>query len=484
MGRPDRYRRRQRPIPPRTTPLPPSPTSPDPEQGAGTVPILAPTASPVDLDALARLAAAEQAKQRAGDCLRPVLLSGRRLLVDTSTGRIVDQLDTADIGHSIGVRCRNRRRVVCPACSALYRLDAFHVFAAGLRGGKDTPALVADHPRLFVTLTAPSFGRVHCGPGRDGSPRRCHPRDGCGRWHGVGDPAIGTAIDPGGYDYGGQVLFNAHAGRLWARFTIDVRRHLATAAGLTRMAAAGQVRVVFAKVAEFQTRGVVHLHAIVRLDGPTGPGSAPPAWATLRRLTSAIRSAATGVGITVSGSRITSSRVLRWGRQLDIRRIGGHGMSDVAVAGYVAKYATKSTEAAGIDIPPLFCRTCTGHGVTTPTGGRLCRSCNGTGRRPGITLDRLTDHVRTLVDTCWRLGGHPQYGGLRRWAHQLGFHGHFASKSRGYSTTFAALRAERRTWSTLGQAERLGLPTDTPLLVVSDWRYTGHPDPGHQRRSA
>lgn len=484
MGRPDPYRRRQRPIPPRTTPLPPSPTSPDPQPRAETAPILAPAVDAVDLGALTRLAAAEQAQQHAGDCARPVLLSGRRLLVNASTGRIVDQLDTADTGHSIGVRCRNRRRAVCPACSALYRLDAFHVFAAGLRGGKDTPALVADHPRLFVTLTAPSFGRVHCGPAPDGSPRRCHPRGGCGRWHALGDPAIGTAIDPGSYDYPGQVLFNAHAGALWARFTIDVRRHLAVAAGLTRSAAAGQVRVVFAKVAEFQTRGVEHLHAIVRLDGPDGPGSAPRAWATPRRLTTAIRSAATGTGITVCGSRITSARVLRWGRQLDIRRVGGRGMSDVAVAGYVAKYATKSTEAAGIDIPPLFCRTCTGRGITTPTAGRLCRSCNGTGRRPGIVLDHLTDHVRALVDTCWRLGGHPEYAGLRRWAHQLGFHGHFASKSRGYSTTFAALRAERRAWSTLGQVERLGLPAGTPLLVVSDWRYTGHPDPGHQRWSA
>lgn len=396
---------------------------------------------------------------------------------------MVDQFDTTQPGHPIGVRCRNRRRAVCPACSALYRLDAFHVFAAGLRGGKDTPALVADHPRLFVTLTAPSFGLVHCGPARDGSPRRCHPRHGCGRWHLVGDPVIGTALEPGGYDYPGQVLFNAHAGALWARFTIGVRRYLAGAAGLTRSAAAGQVRVVFAKVAEFQIRGVVHLHAIVRLDGPGGPGSAPPVWATRRRLTTAIRAAATGVRISVPGSRITSARVLRWGRQLDIRAIGGHGMSDVAVAGYVAKYATKSTEAAGIDIAPLFCRACTGHGVTTPASGRLCRCCNGTGRRPGITLDHLTGHVRALVETCWRLGGQPQYDGLRlrRWAHQLGFHGHFASKSRGYSTTFAALRAERRTWIALGRVERLGLPAGTPLLVVSDWRYTGRPDTGSAR---
>jgi hypothetical protein len=479
MGRPDRRQRRQRPIPPRTTPLPPSPTSTDPHEEAGAAPILAPTATPVDLDALTRVGEAEQVRHHVGQCTRPVQLAGRRPLVEASTGRIVDQCDT---GHPIGVRCRNRRRAVCPACSALYRLDAFHVFAAGLRGGKDTPAQVADHPRLFVTLTAPSFGLVHLGAGRDGSVRRCHPRRGCGRWHTIADPAIGTALDPGGYNYPGQVLFNAHIGQLWARFTIDVRRHLAATASLTRSAAAKQMRVVFAKVAEFQTRGVVHLHAIVRLDGPDGPGSPPPVWATARRLETAIRAAATRVQVATPDSRVAPPRSLRWGRQLDIRRIGGNGVSDTAVAGYVAKYATKSTEAAGIDIPPLFCRTCAGRGITIRTGGRLCRTCAGTGRRRDTALDPLTPHVRALVETCWRLGGQPQYAELRlrRWAHQLGFHGHFATKSRGYSTTFTALRAERRTWSNLRRAEQCGLPAGTPLLVVDDWRYTGRPDTGRE----
>src|SRR3954467_12300951 len=99
MGGADEYRRRQRPIPPRTTPLPPSPTSPDPQPRAGTAPILAPTTSGVDPGALTRLAAADQAQQRAGECARPVLLSGRRLLVDPDTGRIVDDLDESGAGH-------------------------------------------------------------------------------------------------------------------------------------------------------------------------------------------------------------------------------------------------------------------------------------------------------------------------------------------------------------------------------------------------
>ncbi|WP_203737548.1 replication initiator [Actinoplanes cyaneus] len=432
--------------------------------------MVAPVTPPVDFGALTRIGAASEIQRRAGACTRPVFMAGSRLLIEADTGRVLDHAE----GQRVGVRCRNRRAAVCPSCAGLYRLDAFHLFAAGLRGGKNTPAEVAGHPRLFVTLTAPSCGPVHLGPGHGGALRRCHPRRGCGRWHPAGDPAVGAALDPAGYDYAGQVLFNAYAGQLWARFTIDVRRHLAATAGLTRTAAARQVRVVFAKVTEFQARGVVHTHAIVRLDGSAGPGTPAPNWASVRRLETAIRRAATTVQVTTPSTRRVSARTLRWGTQIDVRRIGAGGrLPDVAVAGYVAKYATKATEKAGIDIRPLHCRTCDGNGVIS---GLLCRACSGSGRRRGTAaaLDRLSPHVRALVDTCWRLGGQPEYAGLRlrRWAHQLGFRGHFASKSLTYSTTFAALRAERRAWHRSGQATRLGL-ANTPLLAVGDWRYTG-----------
>jgi hypothetical protein len=53
-------------------------------------------------------------------------------------------------------------------------------------------------------------------------------------------------------------------------------RALACQAGLTAKALAAQVRVSFAKVAEYQRRGVVHFHAIIRLDGPAGPVTGPP----------------------------------------------------------------------------------------------------------------------------------------------------------------------------------------------------------------
>ena len=40
-------------------------------------------------------------------------------------------------------------------------------------GGKGTPATVAEHPCVFTTLTAPSFGPVHTRRERDGSSPNC-----------------------------------------------------------------------------------------------------------------------------------------------------------------------------------------------------------------------------------------------------------------------------------------------------------------------
>ena len=44
----------------------------------------------------------------------------------------------------------------------------------------------------------------------------------------------------------------------------------------------------------------------------------------------------------------------------------------------------------------------------------------------------------------------------------LGFRGHFLTKSRRYSTTFGAIRDERRTWRLLDTLDRLARDTDDP----------------------
>jgi replication initiator protein RepSA len=63
-------------------------------------------------------------------------------------------------------------------------------------------------------------------------------------------------------------------------------------------------------------------------------------------------------------------------------------------------------------------------------------------------------HVAELVRACMELGGHPSLAKLRlrKWAHMLGFGGHFSSKSRRYSTTLGALRRARVAYAIAGVA--------------------------------
>jgi len=159
---------------------------------------------------------------------------------------------------------------------------------AGLAGGrKGVPDSVAEHPQVFATLTAPSFGPVHNRPDDE---RRCR----CGQRHDADDLLLGEAIDPRTYDYEGAVLWNWHAPALWNRFIIELARILASRAGLSERAWRMLVRIAYAKVAEFQARGLVHFHAIIRLDGAEDRPAAPGIDVSPEELCDAIRQAAAG----------------------------------------------------------------------------------------------------------------------------------------------------------------------------------------------
>ncbi|MFJ2232534.1 replication initiator [Streptomyces sp. NPDC087859] len=386
-----------------------------------------------------------------GGCAHPVHLSGSTTALDADTGEILHHYDTLDEpGERLLVRCRNRRATVCPACSRLHAGDTFHLVRAGLLGGKSVPAAVRDRPRLFVTLTAPSFGAVHragelCRPRRDGG--TCdHGRPlGCGAVHDSANPLIGQPLCPHCYDYAGHVLWHAHAGKLWDRFVISLRRQLASSAGLVQSSFARHARLSFARVAEYQKRAAIHVHAVIRLDGPTGPEDDPPPWGTTHRLVAAVRASARRTLVLTPYSPAVGELALRWGGQLDARplRVSSAGLDDEAVAAYVAKYVSKgaSETGAGLD-----------HKVNT------CED---------IDASPVSAHVRTLMHTCWRFGGLPEYAPLhlRTWTHTLGYRGHILTKSRAYSTTYAALRAER--------AQHLGHSYIPGAVTDVHWRYVG-----------
>jgi hypothetical protein len=408
-----------------------------------------------------------------GACANPIRIRGWTMKTDAATGELLDSYDTDGslLGYLL-IPCGNRRAAVCPSCSQVYRYDARQLVRAGLAGGKGVPATVALHPLLFVTLTAPSFGPVHARhkqTGQDGLPKRCHMRSNaevcphgvalsCAERHDADDPMVGQALCLDCYDYPGAVLFNANAGELWRRLGIYLHRELAKAVGVSRATLGRVARVSYIKVAEYQARGVVHFHAVFRIDGPDGPTSPPPDWATVVLLDTCLRRSLAAVRVEVpdSANPKERTRVLRFGGQVDTQAIYPEAVchSDAltfgAVAGYIAKYATKAAESAGSTPRPIH-------------------------RLSDVDNLGLLPHTERMVRTCFALAEMPAFKdmGLYRTQHMLGFRGHCATKSRLYSTTFGALRADRKAHRDAERRDRQGLPSldGRQIVVDSKWTY-------------
>jgi hypothetical protein len=307
-----------------------------------------------------------------------------------------------------------------------------------------------------------------CHPYRQGARCPHGTRDGCWHRHDADDPRLGEPLCPSCYDTQAQVLWNALAPELWRRTTIAVQRALGRLVGLQEGELRRLVRVSYAKVAEFQRRGAVHFHAVIRLDAATEcrcPSclAPPPEPFTAAMLEEALRQAVPAVRVPCPALAASPERYARWGEQLDVRNITtgddqAGELSAEQVAGYIAKYATKATESFGA----------------------------GLDRRIGADdldgLDQLPPHIGALVHACWELGGRPELEQLRlrAWAHMLGFRGHWSTKSRRYSTTFTVLRRARVAFAKRRRAKD-GVPLDAwdrpeddqAVIVVASWVYVG-----------
>ena len=434
----------------------------------------------------------------AAACSRPVQLRGTVRHLDPATGEVTSTLHTDELPDRVIYKpCGNRRATTCPGCAETYRRDAFHLIRAGLAGGKGVPETVAAHPVVFATFTAPSFGPVHSRPVRLHSctgkarcrckPEPCHPRRNAGkcphgqplacyRRHSPGDDHLGQPLCPDCYDYPAHAVWNAAAGELWRRTKQDIERHLIQLAEQRGIPWPADwlppVRLSHGKAAEYQARGAVHFHVLFRLDGTTSEDPAaivpPPPGITAADLEHAIAQAAAVTFRTRPhpDSPDGGGWGVTWGDQLDIRTVTSSGpgtVTGLAVASYLAKYATKGTEV-------------TGHASAriTPQNLSLYSSPDGT-------------HAERLIDTCWAIGhadgrmcGKAAYHSLRRWAHMLGFGGHFLTKARRYSVTLTALRQARITYRRHQDTGPDYTPfhcqddidTETTIIIVS-LSYTG-----------
>lgn len=433
----------------------------------------------------------------AAGCTQPVLLHGDVTTIDTRTGetRIRSTDDMPD--GLIYKACGNRRAHSCPSCAETYRRDAYQVIRAGLVGGKIVDATVALHPAVFATFTAPSFGPVHT---RVVAHHTCSRRDQCAcrakpcrarrditrcphgvplvctRRHSGDDSGLGQPLCPECYDHAAHVMWNHHAGELWRRTRQDIeRRVIATARnrGIPfpyaeiapgKWRQDSPVRVSYAKVAEYQRRGVVHYHALLRLDGvdPDDPAQLvpPPPGLAADVLQEAIVDAAGAVSFTTRYHPYAPEGwVIAWGSQLDVRTVklaGDGSITDTMVAAYLAKYSTKSSEVTGHTSRRLDSKTVTY--FAHPFG----------------------NHTERLIAMCWSLSQHPYWHGLARWAHMLGFGGHFLTKARRYSFTFGYLRGLRVRWrraqpppGTDAGVHAVDVDDDETTLVIGNLSYAG-----------
>jgi hypothetical protein len=217
---------------------------------------------------------------------------------------------------------------------------------------------------------------------------------------------------------------------------------LAEEGGLGQPNLKSMAQLNYLKVAELQRRGLTHFHCVLRLDGPGLVEADPPKWAATEVLERVVRAS-----IDRSWTPGLDGNQIQWGRIFDIQDLARHEEEAVRVAAYVAKYAAKTTDGSK-ELAHRF------------------RS------RRQITTLVDDPHLRRLALTSWDLGSDAQYESLRlrEHAHAFGFTGQLITKSRAFSTTFAALRQARSDFMS-GQRE------SDPVEGTFHFEGRGYDDP-------
>lgn len=211
----------------------------------------------------------------------------------------------------VTVRCGSRIAAVCPSCAELYRGDWSAIARSGVFDGP-----VENYRFFLLTLTAPSFGAVHRVPR---SEAQRGPVCACGELHTVADAGLrGVPLDMATYDYESQVAWNRDSGVLWDRTRRRIRDRWDS--------------VEFFIVREWQERGVLHVHALLRIDRRDAP--------TATRLGEAAQTATAASPI--------DGAVAGWGDQWDCKafRADGDGAKTIWYLSKALNYVMKDTARA------------------------------------------------------------------------------------------------------------------------------------------
>lgn len=324
-------------------------------------------------------------------------------------------------GTVVLIRCESASPRICPSCARLRQVDQMRLIGSGCNTSERdgiTAGQLGGFTFWFVTLTAPSFGPVHRVPKWDGAPlKRCK----CGQVHKHGDEAKGVPVNPRTYRYKQQVAWNAAVSMLTKR-TLD---HLGEQIPGSE----------YAVVKEWQTRGVIHLHAVVRV---------PVAYSE----TGVYASLLSLKGVTADGAR--------WGKEADVRRIGsGQTGNSVRYMSKVVAYTSKQQGDSEGVLPELRSRH----------------------------YDRLDWHAQRI--RCTRRGCDSRTCSGKR-HREFGYSGHTFTMSAGWSfvgLTRTALIEQRKAYAT----EQSAKVKQATLTLAAQYRADAvrdglKPLDGHENR--
>lgn len=285
----------------------------------------------------------------------------------------------------VWVRCGSRIKSKCGSCAELYRGDWAAIARSGVFDGP------VDQYRFYLlTLTAPSFGGVHRVP-REGS-AKCR----CGRVHDAKDVGLrGVPLDGSTYDYAGQVAWNRDAGVLWDRTRRRLRDRWDS--------------LEYFIVREWQDRGVLHVHALVRIARLEAP-----------RQESLREAARTATAV----SKVDGT-VVEWGEQADCKafRADGDGAKTIWYLSKALSYVLKDVASGAGEVPLAVWR----HQVALGDAARRMRCAAGcepqncsslvhqrygsrsqvvsasrrTSKRPGWSFTGLTRTVQRQLRRAW-----------------------------------------------------------------------------------
>lgn len=339
------------------------------------------------------------------DCVNPFVI------YKTEVG-----LQTGEITQSnFEKRCGTRRKDKCAPCSQVWRDDAYYAL---LNGAQDHDGAVT-----FLTFTAPgskTFGKSHTAQFHNKTSERCA----CRAFHKPNDPIVGLPLLRKGaehFAYKKVVEFNNVAPRLTAVTLQKIWRLMATDLGKE----VNEVRMPYARVMEWQERGVLHTHIIVLGHIPTY----------------IVEQAINGAMPSRNRRRVlpTTHKGYRWGEKYKVQHINSADNSQAKkLSGYVTKlvsYALKdvsSDEGSKLGAQEIYRSQLRKHTNDVIECNKLLSDCCLSKIDPSQLGYKIVS--RSHKNYCIK---------HRRGRHQLGFTGNVLSINRKWGYSLQSARRAR-----------------------------------------